>query len=204
MRQVRSLGVTLTELVIVLVVGGIIFLSTPPLVLHGVKTFVFLPRALATNDVAGEVLHQMIEGGFSTLPGLTTVRGLRFAVPGGGQAAIWNTSPSQLGYRTSDTQCVVIRLTAGVVTRTVSTVTSGAPCTTSGGTAENIPYVTPANLQIIATAPAIFRYYNQSGIENALPIRRVDIAFVAQTGNGVFDQGQASEQIASAVAIRVP
>src|SRR3990167_6976393 len=60
-------GVTLVELVIVIVVSVIVFAAAPVLIFYGVKTLVFLPKALAANDAATEVLHQMIEGGFSTL-----------------------------------------------------------------------------------------------------------------------------------------
>ena len=73
-------GVTLVELVLVMVVSGILFVATPPLMFQGVQTMVFLPRALAVNEAGTEAMHQIVEGGFSTLAGQTTVRGLRFAV----------------------------------------------------------------------------------------------------------------------------
>src|SRR3989338_10857052 len=74
-------GVTLVELVIVIVVSVIVFAAAPVLIFYGVKTLVFLPKALAANEAATEVLHQLIEGGFSTLSGRTSpIRGLRFAI----------------------------------------------------------------------------------------------------------------------------
>ena len=43
---------TLVELVIVLIVSGILFVTTPVLIFHGVKTLVFLPKALAVARIA--------------------------------------------------------------------------------------------------------------------------------------------------------
>ena len=193
-------AVTLVELVIVMVVSGILFVATPPLLFHGVKTMVFLPKALAVNNVATEVLHQMIEGDFSTLPGQTTVRGLRFAVRRSAtEPALWLTQSDSVGFLTSENQCVFIRLVGGVIKRSVSmslpcaTQCNPAPCATE----EDIPYHVAGSVQI--TTPSPFSYYNPG-----TGIRRVDIAFTAQTGSGNFDQGDAREDITSSVAIRAP
>ena len=206
MRASGQPALTLVELVIVMVVSGILFAVTTPLVLYGVRTFIFLPRGLAANQTAAEILHQIVEGGFSTLSGQATVPGLRFAARDGAQPAIWNVQASQVGFRTSDSRCVVIQLTGGVVKRSAAAVAPGAACAAPAGS-EDIPYAMPPGMQILAVAPAFFRYYNQGGLEvppNPPPIRRVDIAFVVQTGGGNFNQGEAREQITSSVAIRMP
>lgn len=202
--QAATRAATLVELVIVVVVTSIVFLVTPILVFHGVKTLVFLPKALAVNHAATEVLHQMVEGGFSTLQS-TPVRGLRFAnrtLPFGGntvQPAIWNAQPSQVGFRTSDTECVTIQLSGVVINRRVATVAAGAACVDPGPPGEDIPYQDVSGSVQITPAGSLFTYYNPGG-----GIRRVDIAFTAQTGSGNFDQGDTSETITSSVAIRVP
>ena len=214
-------GVTLVELVIVMVVTGILFVTTPPLLFHGVKTMVFLPKALAVNHVATEVLHQIVEGGFSILQ-TTPARGLRFAnrtLPTGGssvQPAIWLAEDKRIGFLTADGQYILIRLDDTVVNNEVITRSfppTSSTCSSSFAslTPENIPYHAQGSVRILPTV-RLFRYYNQSGLEVNNPwscpppstIRRVDIAFRAQTGTGNFDEGNAREDITSSVAIRVP
>ncbi len=213
-RGVRA--VTLVELVVVLVVTSIIALLTPRLFFYGVKTMVFLPKALAVNHAATEAAHQVIEGGFSTLAGQPTVRGLRFAVRRSAtEPALWLAESSRVGFLTSDGQAVLVRLddavvNSEVVKRGLPPVSSTCLDDFSSLTEEVIPYHALGSVRILAPG-ALFRYYNQSGVEvppgDCPPpagIRRVDIAFVAQTGSGNFDQGDAREQITSSVAVRVP
>ncbi len=210
MRAVTVKGLTLVELVIVMVVSGILFVTTPLLVFHGVKTLVFLPKALAVNEAAMEVLHQMVEGGFSTLSGQTTLRGLRFAVRRSAtDPALWLAEASRVGFLSADGQYVLLRLDAEAIKRSV---VASPSCSPTPGTEEVIPYQAAGLVRILPTG-SLFRYYNQSGTtEVQLPplcpppttIRRVDIAFTAQIGNGNFDEGNARENITSSVAIRVP
>ena len=213
-------GLTLVELVIVLVLTGILFVTTPILVFHGVKTLVFLPKALAVNEAAMEALHQMVEGGFSTLSGQTTVRGLRFAVRRSAtEPAIWLAETTRIGFVTSDNQYVLLWLdNETVVTPEVDViiraVVSPSTCASvPSATGEILPYHAAGSVRIVPIPPAtsVFRYYNQSDIEIVTPgcpppttIRRVDIAFAAQTGNGLFDEGNAREDITTSVAIRIP
>lgn len=209
----RVRAATLVELVIVIVVSSLVFLVTPILLFHGVKTLVFLPKALAVNNVATEVLHQIVEGGFSTLPGQPTVRGLRFAVQRiSTERALWLAEASRIGFRTADGQSILLRWDDSVATQEVIRRSLPTPsCTPTIGTEEALPYHAQGSVRILPTI-RLFRYYNQSGVEVNNPpscpppttIRRVDIAFTAQTGDGNFDQGDASETITSSVAIRVP
>lgn len=209
-------GWTLVELVVVMAVIGVLSLVAPPLVWRGTQTMVVLPRELAVNHVTAEVTHQLIEGGFSALPGRTTpIRGLRFAirtVPTGGSAVqppLWLAETNRIGFLTADGDYVLIRLDAETIKRSLpptSTTCASVPALTE----ERIPDQTPGAVRILTTT-ALFRYYNQAGAEIGVPgcppnstIRRVDIAFVAQTGNGMFDNGNAREQVTSSVAIRMP
>ena len=210
-------GVTLVELVLVIVVSAILFLVAPVLLFHGVKTLVFLPKALAVNNVATEVLHQTIEGGFSTLAGQPTVQGLRFAVRRSGtEPALWLAEASRIGFRTSDNQDVLLwlddetTLTPEVDVLKRSLVTSPG-CAPSIVSTEIIPYHAAGTTRILPIV-RLFRYYDQTGLEVNNPsscpppttVRRVDMAFTAQTGNGNFDQGNTREDVTSSVAIRVP
>ena len=227
MRVLLNAGVTLVEIVIVIVVIGILCVTTPPLVSHGVKALVYLPKALAVNHVAGEVLGQIVEGGHYRLTGLTDqlivngvtyfygqaapVRGTRIAVSraGSSQPAVWLAEATRIGFRTADDNCVYIRLDAGRIKRCVTNAAPppanscdpAIPCDSTNGTEETVPYDVAEAITIIPVPPALFRYYNDpvSG-----RVRRVDIEFIAQTGNGDFDQGDALERITSSVAIRIP
>lgn len=232
-RSARRLGLTLVELVIVIVLGGIVFATTPRLVLQGVKTMVFLPRALAVNQAAAEIEHQIIEGGFSTMPAstgslilcgttfffspaTTLGNGLRYAIGcGPSQPAIWLAEPNRIGFVASNGQHLLVGLDVEVIKRSVVADTITCATAPAGVPGESLPYDAPGLVRIRATTGQLFRYYNQSGVEvpvvpppspcpPATTIRRVDVAFTAQTGNGVFDQGDAQEQVTSSVAIRVP
>lgn len=207
-----------------MVVSGILFIATPPLVFHGVKTMVFLPKALAVNHAATEVLHQIAEGGFSSLSG-QMVQGLRFAVRRSAtEPALWLAEDKRIGFLTSGKQYVLIELDDSVTNdevmkRGIPTAFPLSPkCTNdfSSLQKENLPYYASGSVRILQTPSIpspipVFRYYNQGGSEIVTPgcpppatIRRVDIAFTAQTGNGNFDEGDAREDVASSVAIRVP
>ncbi len=209
-RSTRN-GFTLVELVIVMVVSGILFIATPPLVLYGVKTLVFLPNALAVNQATQEIMHQVIEGGFTTLAGQSTIRGLRCAVRrSAGEPALWFAQGTSLGFLNSDGQRVVIRLDNGIIKRRLRPDATCPPPAPLPNEEEFIPYYA----QGITVTGFSFQYYNQGGVVVPVPapcdaptlasIRRVDVTLTAQTGNGVFDQGNAQEQATSSVAIRIP
>ncbi len=220
--KVTARGLTLVELVLVIVITGIVSTMTPTLFFHGVKAMVFLPRALAANHVAQEALQQMVEGGFSTLQA-GPVRGLRFAVRWpplgvtGSTPALWLTEANRIGFLASDGRYVLLRLdtTNNVIKRswpptttTCFTVNAVLPSLTE----ERLPYEIGqlgAMVQIVA-ASGLFVYHYQDGSvapQNCPPdalIRRVDVTFTAQTGSGNFDQGDAREEMTSTVAVRVP
>ena len=210
-------GLTLVELVIVITVSGILLAITPTLLSHSVQILVFLPRAAAANQLAMEAMHQVIEGGFSTLPGATTLLGLRFAVrtfPTGRSAiapAIWLAEDGRIGVLSADGRYLLIRFDDinGRLARSLPPTTSTCSALPGALTEELIPSETIGDARLTTTGP-LFRYYNAGG--NLVPpscppsssIRRVEIAFVAQTGNGVFEEGHAREEMTSAVMIRIP
>ena len=223
MRRLRrsSVGLTLVELAVVISVSGILFVATPPLVLQGVHTFVFLPRAQAANQVAMEILHAAMEGSHSTLSGLggQTIRGLRFAVrqPSPAQPAIWLAENERIGFLiphnpsiTTDNQYVVLRLDGQQLKRSVY-LTNACPPASLPSEEEILPYYAAGRIRVTTPNPPLFRYYNQSGALLSPPIcsgtsaiRRVEMAFVAQTGGGDFSQGDAQVKVTSSVAIRFP
>ena len=215
----EPVGLTLVELVLVIGLSAILFVIAPPLVFYGVKTTVFLPNAMAVNDAAGEVTHQLIEGGTSHLGG-QRVLGLRFAgrPVGWTQPVVWLAEQNRIGYITSGNQMVLVRLDQSIVQQEVIR-RSLPPVTTTCAnvdtvlptlTEETIPDQVQGHVRIV-TAGSLFRYYNQSGTEIVTPgcppsaaIRRVDVALTAQSGDGNFDEGHAKEPITSSVAIRAP
>ena len=204
-------GVTLVELVIVMGIMVILALTVPIIIFRGVGTMVLLPRAIAVNDAATEAIHQVVEGGWSTLPGQTApVRGLRFAVRRSStEAALWLAEAGRIGFRTSDGQFIVLRL--DVAESIKRSLPASATCPPASGTEEVLPYQSEGIVRILPSG-SLFRYYNQSGDEIVSPggcspdmtIRRVDIRFVAQTGSGVFMEGQAQQDVLTSAAVRVP
>lgn len=203
----RRAAFTLVELVITLIIMGIITAMTPLLFWHGARAFVFLPRQLAVNHAATEILHQAVEGGVSHLSGAGVIHGLRWASPSGGQPSIWLAEPSRLGYITAAGQSVVLRYDGTALRRSLQ----AANCNPPAGTEEVLALETAATVQI-AGAGAFFRYYNQAGTELFPPcqvggtsaVRRIDVRFLARTGTGNFDEGHAQETRMTSVAIRSP
>ena len=204
-----------------MMVSGIIFVMVPPLVMYGVKTLVFLPRALLVDQVTGEVLDQVVEGNWSILSGQTRIRGLRFSVRRSAiEPAIWLAEDSRVGFRNANGQNVLIRWDSSVVNQeAIKRSITNPACPPVIGPEELLPYQAQDAQRVvrvlrITPATPIFRYYNQSGVQVATPlcstgngittIRRVDVAFIVQTGSGIFDEGQAQEQVMTSVAIRVP
>ena len=114
-------------------------------------------------------------------------------------------------YVSEEGDYVLVRLdtSTDTVKRSLPPTSTSCSAVPAGLTEEPLPYQAQGSVRILTTA-ALFRYYNQSNVEVPLScppsstIRRVDIAFIAQTGSGSFDEGQAKEQVMSSVAIRVP
>ncbi len=200
-------GATLVELVVTLIVIGVVAALAPQLFSSAVRILVYLPRQVAVNQTAADITHQIAEGGFSTLPA-GTVQGLRYAKNSASPTmpSIWLAEASRLGYRTDTGQSVLIRFDGTHVRRSLP-----APACSPSATEEVLPYEAAGTVQI-TTSGAFFRYYNQSGSElfpgctvgGTSSVRRVEIAFTAQTGTGNFDEGHAQEPMRTTVAIRTP
>src|SRR3989338_4295921 len=95
---------------------------------------------IMVNDAATEAIHQVVEGGWSTLPGQTApVRGLRFAARRSStEGALWLAEASRVGFRTSDGQNVLVRVDAESVKRSLP---ASATCPPPPiGTEEILPY----------------------------------------------------------------
>ncbi|MBI2093287.1 MAG: prepilin-type N-terminal cleavage/methylation domain-containing protein [Candidatus Omnitrophica bacterium] len=202
-----QMGFTLVELVLVLTIGGIMALTAPTLFFRGVTAMVFLPRAAVTNHVTQELLTQLLEGGWSTLAGQTTIQGLRFAVrKSNTEPAIWLAEPNRIGFQTAQGESVLLRLDGETIKRSVA----NPSCTPVLATEEILPYHSASDNVRILTTGLLFRYYNQAGVEifPVCPpspiIRRIDMAFIAQTGSGNPDEGHTNEPMASSIAIRIP
>ena len=214
----RAQGLTLVELVVAISISGVLAMTVPPLVFQGAQTLVFLPRAQLSNQTALELLHAMTEGNFSTLTN-QTLRGLRFAArqaTPSAQPAVWLAEDFRIGYllpndlwSPTDNQYVVLWRDGNLIRRSLFPGNACPPSTTTG---ELLPADSAASIHILPrSGQPIFRYYDQNGTllvppgcTNTGTIRRVEIAFVAQTGNGSFDQGDARVEVTTSVAIRFP
>lgn len=205
-------GVTLIELVITMVILGLIAAMTPLLFWHGARAFVFLPRQLAVNHAATEIMHQIAEGGVSHLAGAGVIRGLRWAARvSDTQPSIWLAEASRLGYTTAAGQSVLLRFDSG--TSTVRRSLAAPNCSPPVGTEEVLALEASDTVQIIG-AGSFFRYYNQGmpvtelfpgcTVGGTSSVRRVDLRFTARTGSGSFDEGHAQETRATSAAIRSP
>lgn len=218
-RRARE-GLALVELLLTLLLTGILAGGSVGLLGHFLRTLFYLPKAVVAYQVATDVLQQIVEGGPSGL-GVgafygpqNVIGGLRYAVRGSaaGEGAIWLALPDQIGFRTSARQCVAVRLAGGVMKRSVALVPPSSPCRTTPRSAEeDLPYyASGGSVSVTIPTGRLFRYYRQNGsvVPDGSPpggtVRRVDITFVAQTGNGVFAEGDARAEKTSSVTIRVP
>lgn len=215
-------ALTLVELVLVTAIGAIAFLLAPPMILHSVRTMVFLPRAAGAEEAAQEMVQQVIEGGFSdvAVTGKTTVQGVRFATRrAAGDPAIWYAGGECVGYRLTWedglSRYIFIRREGARLRRSAFIVRPACPagCVALTAQEELIPRQAPADLTITPTG-SFFQYVTYDAAGNEAPSgagclpspqpRRVDIRFVAQTGTGNPDLGHAREAVMSSVAIRTP
>jgi len=199
-------------------VSGLLAMTIPPLVFHGAKAMAFLPKAMAVNHAATEIMYQMTEGSFSTLAGQPMVQGLRFALRRSSSApALWLAADDCVGFRASGGQDVLIWWDSSTETmrRRVSPAACPMACPAPSAGSEALPYEALGSVRVlqIPAATSVFRYYNQSGVAVGAPgcslggitsIRRIDVGFVAQSGSGQFDSAQAQQTMTSSVAIRVP
>lgn len=210
-------GVTLVELIIWLLVIGILVGGSAALGGQFLRLIVYFPKAVAAHRVAADVLHHIVEGGPSTLgvgssygPQIE-LRGLRHATRLlATEGAVWLAQPGEIGFRTSAGQCIVIRLSGGVIKRSAVLAPSTSPCRTTPRSAEeDIPADGAGDVTMTIPTGRLFRYYNQSGavVPDGTPypgtVRRVEITFVAQTGTGVFEDGEARIEKASSVTLRI-
>ena len=222
--RLSRVGVTMVELVIVIMLVGLLAVVVPLLILPSVRAFVLIPTSQATNQVAMEILAAMIEGSHSTLQ-LKPLRGLRYAareqMVEGPDPAIWLAEEIRVGYLIPhdpldplDNEYVVLRLDGEVIKRALYTSLSCPPPPTAE---EVIPYHAADIVRVFAKPPApgkppqLFRYFDLGGSDVGVlgctsdpKIRRIDVTFVAQTGAGEFDQGDARIDVMSGVAIRFP
>jgi hypothetical protein len=216
MKRPCAVGVTLIELVLVISLIGIAALILPRFVFEAVQGMVLIPNALSVNQAATEILQQLIEGGWSTLPGQAgQILGLRAAtrlVPPGESTwspALWLVEPERVGFMTSAGQAVLIRYDAATRTfqRSVLPLPVSCSAVPSGSPEEPLPSY--ASGRVLVTAPQL-AYYTQSGqpVSPTCPpsptIRRIEVAFSVQTGSGLIQEGHTRHDVVSSVAVRVP
>lgn len=200
------------ELVLVLSIVGILVALVPVAVFQGVRAFLFIPKSQTASHAAMEILQVAIEGGYAEGP-QQTIRGLRFAARGTAPIAVWFATATSVAYMTSTNERVLLRLDAGRIKRSLLPNLTCPPAIPAQE--DVVPYYAAGTVSIQTPTPPLFRYYNVSGASIAPTangcrtgadpiIRRIDMALTAQTGNGSFDQSDASVAVQSSVAIRFP
>lgn len=213
--MIRHAGATLIELALVIGLSAIMLLLAPLIMSHGVRALVYLPRAAAANQAATEIMHQVFEGGLSSLQA-APVPGLRSATRARDSATslagpLWLAENDRLGYFTADGQRVLIRLTSEQIRRSLPATGAcppGAPVTE-----EVLPYEAAGVVRILTSGSA-FQYYNQAGALLAAPgciaatpattVRRVQMSLIAQTGSGLINEAQTQQPMTTSLAILDP
>jgi len=194
-------GVTLVELVILILVVTIIGATMAGVVLHFVQLFIYSPRQLDTQKLAQEITWTMIEGN-------PDVRGMRFTR----SSSIIDASATQFsytyGYPTAANQLSVrFRWDSDDKHIYRSTSTDGG----STWSAESvIPYYMPSAVSIDGkdTASVIFTYKKAgdadwvSGTDALNTIRRAIISINLATGSGDFADFQASYDFTTSVEVK--
>ena len=210
----RRTGATLMELALVIGLSAIMLLLAPLIMSHGVRALVYLPRAAAVNQAGTEILHQVFEGGLSTLQA-APVLGLRSASRARVSATaltgpLWLAEANRMGYRTADGQYVLIRLDSEQIKRHFPV---NGTCPPPGPQAEEVlPYEAAGAVRILPSG-TLFQYYNQAGTLLAAPacngaqlfaVRRVQMSLIAQTGSGLINEAQTQQTMTTSLAILDP
>ena len=191
-------GLTLIELVMVLVIAGILASAFVALMIPQMNLFFFLPQRMRVQNTASDLLDVMIEGD-------NQARGLRYAGPTSAAVAIPSASAASLTYNYVDSD-----LTAHNVILTYQSASHTVTRQMDGGAAQTVPYYATASAGILIN-PAetnFFRYYTSAGAEmtggGIVPanIYRVDIAVTARSGSGKVTESEGNILMKSGTEIK--
>lgn len=176
-------GVTLVELIMLIAIVAIIGAISAGAIIPFVQIFLYSPRQLDTQNIAGELTQTMLEGNSS-------IRGMRYA------RTILDASDIQFSYTygyptASDQLSVRYRWNAADSHIYQSTSTDGG---SSWSTEVEIPYHIAPSITIDGTqTPGVIFTYKKAadadwvlGSDDLADIRRVVIAITVKSGTGNF------------------
>ncbi len=207
----RAKGVTLIELVIVMVIVGILASAFSSVVIPMINFYFYYPQSSRVNNTAADVLQIIIEGDEKS-------DGLRFTsppcnLPSGGSSTIKAATASSLTYNYSKRdECGTGGTASHSVTIAYDSANHIVTRAIDGGAATAIPYYATSTSGIKLDPPAsnFFRYYNSAGTEifapfsgaQLLTIYRVDITVIALSGVGEAKYGGGQIMLKAGVEIR--
>lgn len=176
-------GVTIVELIMVIMIIGILSVPGTHMMFQLIKNSVFVPNKLNMDMLASDALDIIVDGD-------SQAKGLRFS------RSVISIQDYQIVFNNQDNQAISYRL---------DTAAQKLYRSISGGAEKVIPYyAAPTGINMLGKNNKVFVFYDAAEAVTADPaaVRRIEITLVTQTGSGSYDNWQgASEQITS-VAVK--
>ncbi len=176
-------GVTLVELIMVIVIIGILSVPGTHIMFHLIKNSVFVPNKLNMDMLASDALDIIVDGDGQA-------KGLRFS------RSVTSIQDYQVVFSNQDNQTISYRL---------DSVGQKLYRSISGGAEKVIPfYAAPTGINMLGKNNKVFVYYDAAEAVTANPaaVRRIEITLVARTGSGSYDNWQGASEQSTSVAVK--
>ena len=176
-------GVTLIELIMVIVIVTILSFPGSYLMSFLIQNSVFIPNELNMDMLASDALDIMIEGN-------DQARGLRFS------QVITNITDNQITFINQDSQSIVYRLNANRLERSIN-----------AGAFAPIPYYQKAGITVTGKSNRLFTYFDANEVAITPPgtpanVRRIAMTVIAQTGTGSYVDWEGQSEQISSIAVK--
>ena len=178
---VMNKGVTLIELIMVIVVITILSVGGSWATFYFVRNSIWMPKQLNTDMAAADSLELMIEGD-------AQARGLRYArsvsVIGYGQVTFLNFDNQSVGYRWDQTANKLFR-------------------SINAGAEKIFPSYAQEGIALSGLSGKLFSFLDgtESSTANPTNVRRVEITLRAETGSGLYAVLEGQTDLTSAVRV---
>jgi len=179
----RSLGFTLIEFLIVILIIGILSGAGAWLMAYTIKNSVVIPNQLNMDKLALDALRIMIEGD-------SKAKGLRFS------RAITSAQSNRVDFINQDSVSVYYRLNTG---------SNKLYRSISGGPEEVVPFYAGASgISLSSPSGSLFTYYdaNEAATTTAANVRRLKMALISKTGTGAYENWEGQSEQASSIAVK--